>query len=220
MTLADAYAAANNVAGYLQGLILAQQPASQPPQPLPGPIAQAGHEVTQDPPYSATAIATVFGLNWNGSNDSGDLDPTQADGNSRGFFIDPSTGSAYITHVKNLSGVSLPREVLLSTFLQVDAWQSLGIDEAWRQYAADLREWVLEHQPTLDIDSGGKYTVLNRKLVDAGPTASTGNGVDLTYQTAHDLMTYGSALVTYRINLAGSVIAIRGWDFVRKRVSA
>ena len=56
--------------------------------------------------------------------------------------------------LRTLRGASIPREVLLSTFLGVDAWQKRGIDTIWDQYANDLEHWVLANQPTLDIDSG------------------------------------------------------------------
>ena len=39
-----------------------------------------GHEVTEDPPLSVTMRGTVFGLNYDGTNDIGDLDPKQPDG--------------------------------------------------------------------------------------------------------------------------------------------
>jgi hypothetical protein len=74
---------------------------------------------------------------------------------------------------------SIPREVPLSTFLGVDAWQRRGIDMIWDQYANDLEHWVLGNRPTLDIDSGGKYSILSVPIVDAGPSAHTHNGLDL-----------------------------------------
>lgn len=216
MTNAEAISATQGVLTYLQILGDGSGKPIETVPPLP-PQPIAGHEVTQDPPYSATVIATVFGKNWNGSNDIGDLDPREPDGNARGFFIDPSTNAPYVTHVETLPGISLPREVLLSTFLGVDIWQQIGIDEAWSQYAADLREWVLHHQPSADADSGGKYTALGMPFVDAGPK-QPGAGADLTYMSAHQLMTHGSALITYRVKVSGVVIPIRGWDFVHRRL--
>lgn len=194
------------------------------PEPAPEPVAQPdpvltpGHEVIEDAPFSCTTRATMWGLNWNGTNDSGDLDHTQPDGNSRGFFTDPSTGQPYETHNKNIIGASIPREVLLSTFLGVDSWQSDGILTVWKHYASDLRAWVLQHQPTLVIDSAGKYTVDHVTLADAGPAAGTHNGLDLTYATAHLLMTYGGAVCTYKIVVNNKVQTIRGWDYINKRV--
>jgi len=197
-------------------------PSAPPPTPVAAPEPEVtvvpGHEVTEDPPFSCTTRATMWGLNWNGTNDSGDLDHTQPDGNSRGFFTDPATGKSYETHNKVLLGASLPREVLLSTFLGVDSWQSEAILAVWKHYAADLRAWVLQHQPTLVIDSAGKYTVDDVVLADAGPTASTHNGLDLTYAAAHALTTYGGANCTYKIVVAGTIQTIRGWDFINRRV--
>ena len=211
ITLTDALDAHKLVQAYLD------QQMSQSPSPSSALITQ-GHQVTEDPPLSVTTRGTVFGLNYDGSNDIGDLDPNQPDGNSRGFFIDPATNQPYVTHSQDLMGCSIPREVLLSTFMGVDAWQTQGIDKVWREYASDLLKWVSAKKPTLDIDSGGKYTILSVPLVDAGPEGTTHNGLDLTYKAAHALATFGAATCTYWILLSGKVQTIAGWDWSKNRV--
>jgi hypothetical protein len=165
---------------------------------------QKGHWVTLDPPYSVTGSGTMFGLDWNGSIDVLD--------NGEGFFSDPSTGKPYNTRSKTLEGVSLPREVMLSSFLHVDLWDTDGITLVWSKYASMLRQWVLGgNKPLITIDSGGN-SVTDQPLVDAGPTSETGNAIDLTYATAHALNTQGKAICTYMIQVAGKPIEIRGWN--------
>ncbi|MGA8658164.1 MAG: hypothetical protein WB586_18630 [Chthoniobacterales bacterium] len=183
--------------------------------PAPQPV-RPGHEVTEDPDLSCTTKATCFGLDYGTATD--DLGDMSRGKPLKGFFIDPATGSNYVTHVKTVRGASIPREVLLSTFLGVDAWQTRGIGTIWDQYANDLEHWVLANQPTLDIDSGGKYSILSVPIVDAGPSADTHNGLDLTYLASHDLATEGSAFCTYRIMVKGEVVPIKGWNFTNKRV--
>ncbi len=204
----------------LEQFILSLETTTTPPpsvDPAPYPVIP-GHTVIENAPYSVTTRATIWGLNWDGSNDTGDLDSSYPDGNSRGFFTDPSTGKPYETHNQQLIGASLPREVLLSTFLGVDSWQTDGITAIWGHYSSDLRAWSLQHKPTLTIDSAAKYTLSGVVIADAGPTASTHNGLDLTYASGHALNTFGAALCTYRIEVAGKVLTIRGWDFVNRRV--
>jgi hypothetical protein len=186
-------------------------PVKQVPtiQPIKTPVAptsglQKGNWVTLDPPYSVTGSGTMFGLDWNGSIDVLD--------NGQGFFIDPATGKPYNTQNKTLEGVSLPREVMLSSFLHVDLWDTDGITLVWSKYASMLRQWVLGgNKPLITIDSGGN-SVTEQPLVDAGPTADTGNAIDLTYATAHALNTHGKAICTYMIQVAGKPIEIRGWN--------
>ena len=190
-------------------------PVVPPVVPVVIPVVTPGHTVTLDPPYSATGVATMFGLDWDGKDDQGD---ESKDGQPlSGFFTDPATGKSYVTHVKTLAGVSLPREVLLSTFLHVDDWATDGIDHSWSMHESVLRQWVLGNQPVVTIDSGG-LTVSKQPIVDAGPTAGTGAAMDLTYFTAHALNTNGKAVCTYMILVANNPVPIRGWDFVNKRV--
>jgi hypothetical protein len=177
------------------------QPVKTPTVPTSG--LQQGHWVTLDPPYSVTGSGTMFGLDWDGGIDAGD--------NGEGFFHDPATGKSYNTRVKTLEGVSLPREVMLSSFLHVDLWDTDGITPIWPKYASMLRQWVDGNKPLLTIDSGGN-SVTSQPLVDAGPTAETDNAIDLTYATAHALNTHGKAACTYMIQVAGKPVEIRGWN--------
>jgi hypothetical protein len=173
-------------------IIVISDASSPPPTP--------GHTVTSDPPLSATGEATLFGINYDGSVDGGD--------NGQGFFKDPSTGQPYQTRSKTLAGVSLPREVMLSTFLGITTTNP--IDSVWGAHAGAVQEYVTKNNPLITIDSGGK-TAENVPLVDAGPSASTGNALDLTYFIAHALETNGKAIATYEILVGGKAIEIKNW---------
>jgi hypothetical protein len=172
-------------------------------------LSAPGHTVTENPPLSATGQATMFGLNWDGTIDQYD--------NGIGFFADPKTGMPYVTRSTTLVGVSLPREVMLSTFLNIDVWQVKGIDRVWAAEAGEVQAYVTNNAPLITLDSGG-LTVTDAPLVDAGPSAGTHNAIDLTYFVAHALNTQGAALATYRIDVAGKPLTIRGWDFETQRV--
>lgn len=183
-----------------------------PIQPIQVPIValQPGRAITVDPPLSATVEATNFGFR-----DPGD--------NGIGFFTNPVTGAEYRTNNATLIGASLPREVLLSTFLKVDDWRTSAIAAVWKKYAARLRQFVLINQPLLTIDSQGNQTLFKVPLVDAGPTASAGNvgdknGLDVTEAAKVALKTGGKAVCTYCIELGGALQEIRGWDFKAKKV--
>jgi hypothetical protein len=174
-------------------------PVDQPPSP-----AVSGPMVTVDPPFSVTGRATMFGLNFDGSFDPAD--------NGIGFFTDPDTGRSYNTRNQGLKGCSLPREVMLSTFLSIDSWKTAGINRIWARNSASVQEYVTKNKPLLTIDSGGK-TAANVPLVDAGPTAETRNSIDLTFFVAHQLNTKGAALATYEILVDGTPLEIKGWNF-------
>jgi hypothetical protein len=174
-----------------------------------GETPGSGHMVTVDPPFSVTGRATMFGLNYNGSIDTGD--------NGMGFFMDPGTGKTYNTRMQALRGCSLPREVMLSTFLSIDSWKTAGIDPIWARNSASVQEYVTRNKPLLTIDSGGK-TAGNVPLVDAGPTAETHNSIDLTFAVAHELKTNGAALATYEILVADTPLEIKGWNFKTRQV--
>jgi hypothetical protein len=176
-----------------------QVPVVQPSSP-----GVSGHTVTVDPPFSVTGRATMFGLNYDGSFDPAD--------NGIGFFADPGTGRSYNTRNEALKGCSLPREVMLSTFLSIDSWKTDGIDRIWAQNAASVQDYVKKNKPLLTIDSAGK-TAVDVPLVDAGPTAETRNSIDLTFFVAHQLKTNGEALATYEILVDGTPLEIRGWNF-------
>lgn len=163
-----------------------------------------GHMVAVDPPLSVTGQATEFGFN----------DPTD---NGLGFFYDPATGKPYATNNDVLRGVSLPREVLLSTFLKIDSWKTEGITDVWSRNGSMLRQWVDGNEPLVTIDSGGK-SCANLPIVDAGPTAGTGNAIDLTGAVTKELGTNGKALATFMIVVAGAPIPIRGWSWETGKV--
>lgn len=202
-------------------------PVALVPVPLPvapvAPIAilpTQGHLVSLDPPMSATGKATMFGLNWDGARDQAD--------NQQGFFTDPSTGKGYNTGVQTLLGISLPREILMSSFGISDAWRMPALSdqntaEVWAKNAAAVRQFAISHRVTCTIDSGG-MSVEKAVLVDAGPEAigahgdCIGNLCDLTYATAHALSTKGDALATIELLVNGAPVEVRGWDFVNRRV--
>ncbi len=181
-------------------------PGAVGPPPLPD--LAPGHSVTVDQPFSVTTEVTTFGYN----------DPAD---NGLGFFTDPATHSAYRTNNTYLVGVSLPREILLSTFLKVDDWQKNPIASVWKEYAIDVRQYVLVNQPVVTMDSGG-HTIAQMKIVDAGPTAQAGgtkrNGADVTEAAKRLLATGGKALATYMIHVGTVLIEIRGWDWAAKRI--
>ena len=202
-------------------------PVALVPVPLPvatvPPVAALpiqGHLVVIDPPLSATGKCTMFGLDWDGSKDPED--------NQEGFFTDPSTGQSYNTGVQSLLGVSLPREVLMSSFGITDSWRIPALSDAntsavWAKNAAAVRQFAVSHKVTFTIDSGG-LSVVKAVLVDAGPEAigkngdCIGNMADFTYATAHALNTNGEAVATLEMLVNGAPVEIRGWDFVNKRV--
>jgi hypothetical protein len=187
--------------------VIVSPPATLPVNVSPiAPISATtpGHLVQVDPPLSVTGPATEFGYR----------DPTD---NGIGFFYDPATGKPYLTNNDTIRGVSLPREVLLSTFLKIDSWKTEGIDLVWSRNGSMLRQWVDGNKPLVTIDSGGK-SAHGLPIVDAGPTAGTDNAIDLTGKIAEELGTGGKAIATYMILIAGNPMEIRGWDFAKGRV--
>lgn len=180
-------------------------PVNSNPPLVPVPIQPtAGHMVQVDPPYSVTGPATEFGYN----------DPQD---NGEGFFYDPETNKPYQTNNTNIRGVSLPREVLLSTFLKIDSWKTDGITDCWSRNASMLRQWVNGNKPKVTLDSGGKSAV-DLDIVDAGPKASTKNAIDLTHEISVELNTKGNALATYVVTVGGIPMKIRGWDWDTNQV--
>jgi hypothetical protein len=186
-----------------------QVPVGQPTSPIAPAPAGPGHTVTVDPPFSVTGRATMFGLNYDGSIDRSD--------NGRGFFRDHTTGTSYNTRDEALVGCSLPREVMLSTFLSIDTWKTVGIDSIWAREGSNVQNYVTTNRPLITIDSGGK-TASNVPLVDAGPTAGTGNAIDLTFAVAHQLTTKGAALATYEILVDAKPLEIKGWNWNTRKV--
>jgi hypothetical protein len=163
--------------------------------------ALPGHMVTADPPFSATGIDTEFGYK-----DVGD--------NGIGFFIDPATGKPYDTNNQTLVGISLPREVLMSTFVGQDDWRTRPTLDVWKENASLVQEFARKHKITANVDGGGK-SLRGIPLVDAGPTRTTGNLVDLTDAAATALGTGGKAICTFELLKDGVPMELRGIDFVK-----
>ena len=157
--------------------------------------------ITADPPFSATGIDTEFGYK-----DPGD--------NGIGFFTDPATGKLYDTNNDKLVGISLPCEVLLSTFRISDAWRAVPIENIWNERAAYVQVFAKAHKITANVDGGGK-SLRGIPLVDAGPTRTTGALVDLTDAAAKALNTGGKAICTFELLCDGKPMELRGIDFVK-----
>jgi len=134
----------------LQDYVLGVSSIELPPRP--------GHYVTEDPPLSCTCLATMFGLNWNGTFDQSD--------NGEGFFIDPAARNPFETRDKNLVGASLPREVMLSTFGISDDWRSKSITEVWRENAAKVQDTQGKALVTYKIVIAGQPVPIKGWLFD------------------------------------------------------
>jgi hypothetical protein len=161
----------------------------------------AGHMVVSDPPMSATGIDTEFGYQ-----DPGD--------NGIGFFTDPATGKPYDTNNKFIVGISLPREVLMSTFGVSDDWRTQATLAVWEQYAGAVQAFAKTRLITANVDGGGK-SLRGIPLVDAGPTRTTGNLIDLTEAAAVALGTGGKAVCTFELLADGVPLELKGIDFVK-----
>lgn len=194
-------------------VVIDEGPDTPPPLKPPPPVVVAppvdgtvGHMVTANPPYSATGIDTEFGYR-----DPGD--------NGIGFFTDPSTGRPYLTDNITLVGISLPREVLLSTFGISEEWRSISIDTAWAKHAKALRTYALGHTIRANVDGGG-YSLRQIPLVDAGPKAGLASKalVDLTYGAALALHTGGKALCTFELIIDGAPAELKGINFEKQVV--
>jgi hypothetical protein len=177
------------------GVQTAPAPSGGPdPSLKPAPGTGPTVPVTPVPrvPYSVTGRATVFGLNYDGSDDRGDQD---AQGRAlKGAFGDE-------THNKEIVGVSLPIPVFES---------SIG-----RGKTSDVKA----HRYTVDILSHvtGKHLV-GAWIVDLGPSVFTGNALDLTYASACMLGHSDNGTVTYWIKgPEGQPLAVKGWDFRKGR---
>jgi hypothetical protein len=161
----------------------------------------AGHMVVANPPFSATGIDTEFGYK-----DPGD--------NGIGFFIDPATSEPYDTNNKDLVGISLPREVLLSTFGISDDWRTEETLTVWKKFATTVQILARSFKITANVDGGGK-SLRGIPLVDVGPTRTTGNLVDLTDAAAIALGTGGKAVCTFELLKNGVPMELKGIDFAK-----
>jgi hypothetical protein len=154
--------------------------------PTPVPTLPAGFVVVGE--------ATVFGLNYDGSVDTGD--------NGLGAW-----GAK--TANKDIIGASIPEEVLMDT---------LGVSRPWNSKSAvavgvSLKEGAVQARVTRN----GKTILAD--IVDAGPAAWTHNAIDLTYALAHALDTGGKSVVSYSLISNGKPIQIKGWDSVKGQVT-
>jgi len=158
-----------------------------------------GHMVLSDPPLSATGNDTEFGYR-----DPGD--------NGIGFFTDPVTLEPYDTDNTTLVGISLPREILLSTFGISESWRTAPIKEVWNVCASRVQSFVKMNKVRVNVDGGGK-SLRGIPLVDVGPTAATGNLIDLTEAAATILGTGGKAKATFELLVNGIPAILKGINF-------
>lgn len=123
-------------------------------------------------------------------------DTNRAVGNATTFGLDYGTGGAdemdkgvsafgHNTADKNLEGASLPVSVIKNSI--GDYTKDPKIFNAIRN--GDYKVAVSNQDGTTKLVN----------IVDAGPAEWTGNAVDLTYKTSHDLNTEGKAKVGYQI---------------------
>jgi hypothetical protein len=145
----------------------------------------AAAPIPSAPPVNTvcTGEATMFALNWNGSVDRGD--------NGLG---------AWGTHTANktLLGCSLPEGVLIA---------SCGLTGTWQANVGKVGAYLKAHSVQAAV-TRNKQTVLC-DIVDAGPSRSTHNCIDLTYAVAHQLQTNGKAVVSYQLLADGKPIEIK-----------
>jgi hypothetical protein len=189
------------------------------PSPIPAPYPTPPL-VTVIPlaPNSATGKATVFGRNYNGSNDTGDLNRDGSD--STGFFIDPSTGKNYVTHNDTCIGASLPREVLLSTLLGNNDWRTQPVAAVWGAHAAAVQEAVTSRQISMTIhDFVTSKTADSIPLVDAGPTATTYALLDRTLGLCNLMGSKDDSHVAVWLHGPDKVpLVLGGWLFDAEKV--
>jgi hypothetical protein len=132
----------------------------------------------------AVGNATTFGLDY-------DTKGYDQEDNGKGAF-------GYNTRDPNLEGASLPIQVIKN---------SIG------DYTRDPKVFnaIKTGQYKVAVtNADGTTRVVN--LVDAGPAEWTGNAVDLTYKTSHDLGTNGKAKVGYQIiGPDGHPVPVKGY---------
>jgi hypothetical protein len=127
---------------------------------------------------------TTFGLDYDtGGNDAQD--------NGIGAF-------GANTRDKNLEGAAIPISVIKN---------SIGDYENDPKILEALRRG--DYQVAVSNQEGETRIV---PIVDAGPADWTGNAIDLTYRTSHELNTTGKAKVSYKLlGPDGSVMPIKGY---------
>jgi hypothetical protein len=181
-----------------------EQPAEKPLAPVPTTDTTSSVADTDDRGYQATkdylrhgsdfisdtehdrmvGAGTTFGLDYDtAGNDAMD--------NGQGAF-------GYNTRDTNLAGASLPIAVIKN---------SIG------DYTSDPKIFQAIKRGDYKVavtNSDGVTRVV--PIVDAGPAEWTGNAIDLTYRTSHDLNTGGKAQVGYQIiGPDGDTVKIRGF---------
>jgi hypothetical protein len=147
-------------------------------------------------PFAVTGAATWWGLNPNGSNDTGDVD--EHGKNLLGAFGDDN-------HNEQIVGGSIPVEVFHAT---VGKGAPIYKSVADRKYKLD----VLSH-------STGKH-LTGVWLTDLGPAARLHRPLDLTY-AANKLLehTDGTNICTWWLTGPEGIMEVKGWDFVKGQVS-
>jgi N-acetyl-anhydromuramyl-L-alanine amidase AmpD len=128
---------------------------------------------------------TTFGLNYDGSADPMDTGKDSAFG--------------LRTADKNLEGASLPVSVIKN---------SIG------DYSnnPEIMDAIKRGDYKVAVTSANGSVTKVVPIVDAGPADWTGNAIDLTYRTSHDLNTNGKAKVGYRIiGPDGDTVPVRGY---------
>lgn len=144
-----------------------------------------------DPSLGIKCIATIFGLNYNGSRDSGD--------NGIGSFINKQTGRFYRTTDENLVGVSIPIPFY---------------EDTPNMSRADIESQAV----TVTIqDANGDYW-FNLPIVDLGPgmhghliKASDGpHLLDRTYGLCSLMKSHDDAAITYWIMRGDQPYSVKG----------
>ncbi len=139
---------------------------------------------------SITCVATIFGLNYDGSIDTED--------NGQGAFIDPATGKPYDTRNKSLVGCAIPAQIL---------WPTIGVRD---KDSISKREFVAI------VSSTKTGKAVTAPIVDLGP-GQGGNLLrnpdrffDCTYGLVQALGHTDNAEVTYQIFGNAGPLPIKG----------
>lgn len=129
---------------------------------------------------------TTFGLDYSTG------EPDVADPN-------PTTAFDYNAHTKDQEGASLPISVINNSI--GDYQKNSHVFDAIKRG---------DYKVAVTNEDGSITKVV--PLIDAGPADWTGNAIDLTYKTAHDLNTGGKAKVGFQlIGPDGDIVPIRGF---------
>lgn len=169
-------------------------------EPGTGTVAPASGVLVNVPaePYSITGLATWFGLNPNGSNDTGDM---SSDGRTdlKGAFGDA-------THNKTLIGLSIPIPIFRAT---IGSGDKVYKDVAARRYLFDV--WC----KTTSRHVTGVW------LVDLGPNASLNRPLDMTYALGKLLGLSDNAICTWSVTdtTTGLLLPIKGWNFSTGKIA-